>query len=84
MLGWCTLAARGAVVDLVAEARRCGGVFAAIVTALRRARVGDRIRFVYEGGQEGEVRLTLERLSELGMVEIVSLGGGEAVVTKRG
>ncbi|WP_131160440.1 hypothetical protein [Aeropyrum pernix] len=70
--------------DLVAEARRCGGVFAAVVTSLRRARPGSRIRFVYAGGQEGEVRLTLERLSELGMVEVVRLGRGEAVVVKRG
>lgn len=67
---------------LEVEARRCGGVFAALLTALRRAGRGEAIRVVIGEGQEREAEVAISKLVELGLARVVERGDGEVVIVK--
>lgn len=70
------------VLSLQREAARCGGVVAALLTALRRSPSGARIKIVDIGGMRVALEEALSRLEDLGMARVESRGSEAIVIVK--
>lgn len=71
------------LVDLEKEAKRCGGVVAAILSNLRKIRRGERLLIRASESQVRELNEALDLFSRYGLVNVVGRPSeGEALVEK--
>ncbi|MCE4604387.1 MAG: hypothetical protein F7B20_05435 [Aeropyrum sp.] len=71
-----------ASISLSKEARRCGGVIAALLTNLRKTPSGAKVAITDFEGMESLLIEALDRLQQLGIAEVVETSEGRVVVKK--
>ncbi|GAY26559.1 hypothetical protein ATG_17630 [Desulfurococcaceae archaeon AG1] len=71
------------VLDLEKEAKRCGGVVAAILSSLRKIKKGERLRINAVEAQVRELSEALDLFTRYGLIQVVDrISDREIVIEK--
>jgi len=71
------------VLDLEKEAKRCGGVVAAILSNLRKVKKGERIRISASDSQVRELAEALDLFQRYGLIQVVVRESEREVVIEK-
>ncbi|MEM4970026.1 MAG: hypothetical protein QXE01_02100 [Sulfolobales archaeon] len=71
------------VLDLEKEAKRCGGVVAAILSSLRKVKKGERIRINASESQVKELNEAIDLFLRYGLIQVVNRVSDREIVIEK-
>jgi hypothetical protein len=81
-IGWGNIS-EVRILDLEKEAKRCGGVVAAILSNLRKIRKGDRIRINASDNQVRELSEALDLFLRYGLIQVINKVSDREVIIEK-